>query len=165
MARSYPDLNLQLGAGFNCAANGFISVEIKGFSPHRGEVCSCSTVLPVSTSRETQEWNPALAFFMILPWSFYEVVFLSKNGYKPPMPLAVCKNASAQASSPEVRMELPLRWGWLVVAQSGCLLVRVCVSIPLSMSGCCGTPVYPPRAGNGALGPCRHLSRAPSPQG
>jgi len=101
VARSYPDLNLQLGAGFNCATNGFISVEIKGFSLHTavGEEQFAPAPAPGSPQFQrnpvlSQERNQALYF---CPGLFPKWFFFLKNSYKLPVPFAVCKNCGCPA--------------------------------------------------------------------
>lgn len=112
MARSHPDLNLQLGAAFNGAANGVGSVEIKGFPLHMGwelsgEVCSssCSWLLPALHFQRSpvlsQEGNSTLSFVTILPWPTPELFFFFlKNSKNCLCPLQSAENVGFQASIP-----------------------------------------------------------------
>lgn len=144
MARSYPDLNLQLGAGFNCAANRFISVEIKGFSLHRalGEERfapappSYQFPLPEKPRSGTQR-SLSLWFY---PGLFMRLFFFLKMVINHPCPLQSVKMRVPKRAARRWGWSCPCDGdGWWSLREGVCWLMSVCPSL-----SACQDAVVPP---------------------
>lgn len=99
VAKSHPDLTLQLGIGFNCAANELISLEMKRFSQHTavGE----DGFAPAPGSHQPPEkpnviWGRT-QHSMISPGLFLGLFFSLKEL---PVPSAVSKNCGCPTEHP-----------------------------------------------------------------